>query len=184
MRFYALYIFIFLGVLIPAESSGQTTTNSDTFSSWIQEVQIIANRFDTEEEMLAYYKLKYRVRKIYPMAMTICDMYKDYKTDIDRLDKKRAKRKFSKKLEKELKNEYKDMLKNLYRDEGQMLLDFVERELDMSFYEFLSEVKSPQTAVYWSTLGKFYGYKLKDMYDENDPENIKLEKMLEELGYK
>jgi len=37
--------------------------------------------------------------------------------------------------------------------------------LDVPIYEVIKELKGGATATYWSTLGKLYGYTLKDKYE-------------------
>ena len=55
-------------------------------------------------------------------------------------------------------------MKNLSKTEGKVLVKMIERELDMPFYEIIRTTRGGTTAVYWSTLGKLWGYDLKEGY--------------------
>ncbi|MDQ3017061.1 MAG: DUF4294 domain-containing protein, partial [Bacteroidota bacterium] len=47
---------------------------------------------------------------------------------------------------------------------GKILVKMIERHLDTSMYEVLKSVRGTFTATKWQTVGKLYGYDLKDGY--------------------
>ena len=73
-------------------------------------------------------------------------------------------RKYAKQMQKEAKEGFTDPLKDLTRTQGKILVKMIERHLDTSMYEVLKSVRGTFTAAKWQTVGKLYGYDLKDGY--------------------
>ena len=73
-------------------------------------------------------------------------------------------RKYAKEMQKEAKEGFTDPLKDLTRTQGKILVKMIERHLDTSMYEVLKSVRGTFTAAKWQTVGKLYGYDLKDGY--------------------
>ena len=67
-------------------------------------------------------------------------------------------------LQKKLKKEFKDPLKKLTKTQGKILIEMIERELDTPFHTLVKNLRGGFTAGYWNTLGKMYGYNLKEGY--------------------
>jgi len=125
--------------------------------------------FKDNDEKRRYYKLKRSAQKVYPYATMAIDLYKLTKEETEGM-KKRQRRKYSKKKQKELKKEFESQLKKLTKTQGKVLIAMIERELDVSFFDVISEIRSKATARKYNFLGKFYGYKLKEKFDpEKDP---------------
>jgi hypothetical protein len=69
---------------------------------------------------------------------------------------------------KELKEDMTDRMKNLSKTEGKVLVKMIERELNMPFYEVIRTTRGTATAAYWNTMGKIWGYDLKQGYRHGD----------------
>ena len=60
--------------------------------------------------------------------------------------------------------EFTDPLKNLSRTQGKILVKMIERHLNTSTYDILRDVRGGFNAMKWQTVGKLYGYDLKEGY--------------------
>ena len=76
----------------------------------------------------------------------------------------RDRKKFIKSLEQGMESQLRDQLKNMTRTQGFLMIEMVERELHMSFFDLVKDVKGGFTAFYWNEFGKLYDYHLKDAY--------------------
>jgi hypothetical protein len=76
----------------------------------------------------------------------------------------RDRKKFIKSLEQNMESQLRDQLKNMTRTQGFLMIEMVERELHMSFFDLVKDVKGGFTAFYWNEFGKLYDYHLKDAY--------------------
>ena len=82
----------------------------------------------------------------------------------------RDRKKYIKSLEEGMETQLRDQLKNLSKTQGFLMIEMVERELHMSFFDLVKDVKGNFTAFYWNQFGKLYDYHLKDAYMRgNDP---------------
>jgi hypothetical protein len=73
-------------------------------------------------------------------------------------------------LNRELKEEFQDPLKKLTKTQGKILVEMIEKEIDVPLYFLIKDVRNGFTATKWSTLSKLYGYDLKEGYIEGkDP---------------
>ncbi len=125
--------------------------------------------FENLDEKRYYYKIKRSAEKVYPYAVTAITLYNETLEEIEG-KKKRQRKKITKKKGKQLKEDFEAPLKKLTKTQGRVLIAMIERELDVSFFDVLKELRGGMAASYWNTLGKMYGYKLKEKYDpEDDP---------------
>ncbi len=140
------------------------------YMSEMEEVSFTMPRtFKDDEEKRYYYKIKRSAEKVYPYAVKAIKIYQETKEETEGM-KKRKSKKYTKQKAKELKEEFEAPLRKLTKTQGKVLIAMIERELDVSFFHVLKEVRGGFTASYWNTLGKMYGYKLKKKYDpEDDP---------------
>ena len=119
--------------------------------------------FASKEEYDKYQRYKYYASKVYPYAAEAIRIFKETEYVTSNM-KKKHRRKHIKKLQKELKTEFKKPLKNLTKTQGKILMKMIEKELDTPMYFLIKDLRNGLTATYWSTLGKLYGYKMKEGY--------------------
>ena len=67
-------------------------------------------------------------------------------------------------IQKDIKEEFTDPLKDLSRTQGKVLVKMIERHLDTPMYNVLRDVRGSFTATKWQTIGRLYGYDLKEGY--------------------
>jgi hypothetical protein len=76
----------------------------------------------------------------------------------------RDRKKYIKSLEQGMESQLRDQLKNMTKTQGFLMIEMVEKELHMSFFDLVKDVKGGFTAFYWNEFGKLYDYHLKDAY--------------------
>ncbi len=77
---------------------------------------------------------------------------------------RRQYRKYARKQKKMHKEELEAKLKDLYVEEGKMLIKMVERQTGKPFYEILKESRGSVSATYWQSMSKIWGLSLKEGY--------------------
>ncbi|MEM6725848.1 MAG: DUF4294 domain-containing protein [Bacteroidota bacterium] len=128
-----------------------------------------ARLFEDDEEWDYYKKTRRRANKVYPYAVKALEVFRKIE-DFSKDAKKRQRKKYIKSLQKELKSEFEDPLRNLSKSQGKVLVEMIERELYISMFKLIKELKGGFKANTWTFAGKFLGYKLKKPYDpEDDP---------------
>ena len=139
--------------------------NGDTtFVMSLWPVKIAAKRnFKDLDEQRMYYRYVRAARKVYPDALQAIEMYEEIQEQTADMSK-RKKRRFIRKEHKELKEDFKDQIKNLSKTEGKVLIKMIERQLNQPFYTTIKDTRGGATATYWQTMGKFWGYDLKEGY--------------------
>ena len=119
--------------------------------------------FADDEEYRHYMRYRRYATRVLPYAIEGIRMYNDYLSHTEGLNRRKAKR-YAKSVQKDARDEFIEPLKNLSRTEGRILVKMIERHLDTPMYDILRDVRGNWTAVKWQTLGKMYGYDLKEGY--------------------
>lgn len=100
---------------------------------------------------------------VLPYAIESIRLYRKYEAETEGLKRGKAK-KYAKTLHKDVKSDFTDPLKDLSRTQGKVLIKMIERHLNTSTYDVLKDVRGGFTATKWQTIGRFYGYDLKEGY--------------------
>lgn len=134
----------------------------------LQDVHITSPRqFKNYDEYKLYMRYKRYAADVYPYAKEAIEVYRQIKEETE--DLKRGKRKkYIRTLNKDMKSDYKETFKNMTRTQGKVMIKMIERELDVSFYELIKDVKGGFTATYWDTFSRLYGYHLRDKYQKGE----------------
>jgi hypothetical protein len=136
----------------------------------LDDVSVTSPReFGSVEEYQKYMRYRRYANTVYPYAVEAIKIFRQVEYETSTLSRRQQK-KHNKQLQKELKEEFSDPLKQLSRTQGYILTKMIERELDKPMYELIKGLRGGFTAGYWNQFGKFYGYQLKDKYEEGiDP---------------
>lgn len=125
--------------------------------------------FDYSDERELYNKYKRYAAVVYPYAVQGVRLFRQIEQETEG-QSKRERRRFIKDIEKRLEEEFEKPLKNLSRTQGKILTKMMERNLGKPFYDIIKELKGGFSARYYNSIGKIYGYDLKDGYREGaDP---------------
>lgn len=136
----------------------------------LDEISISSPRnFKDMDERRKYRRYKRYATIVYPYAVEAIRIFKEVEYATEKLPKRKRK-KYIRKLQKDLKREFQDPLKKLTKTQGYILTKMIERELDTPMYDLIKNLKGSMSAAYWGTMGRTFGYKLKEGYIEGkDP---------------
>jgi len=119
--------------------------------------------FSDDEEYRQYMRYRRYAMTVLPYAIESIRLYRKYEAETEDLNRRKSK-KFAKTLHKDVKSDFTDPLKDLSRTQGKVLIKMIERHLNTSTYDVLKDVRGGFTATKWQTIGRFYGYDLKEGY--------------------
>jgi len=128
--------------------------------------------YRTPADQRRFERLVRNVKKVYPYAKLAGLKLRELDGKMAGLNELEQ-RKLYKKAEDELKAEFGDELKALTFTQGHILLKLVDRETGTPTYHIVKELRGNFVAFFWQSLGRLFGYNLKDTYDpEGDDRDI------------
>ena len=137
--------------------------------------------FRSNEERKSFFKLKRRVLKVYPFAIETKQKVDSLNSQLNKIGKKRKKRKHIKAVTKLVKNQYTKALKNLTMKEGRILIKLIYRETGISTYDLLREYRGWWNTTMWQTFARMYDLNLKTSFDPiNVREDMFIDKIIEQ----
>jgi hypothetical protein len=150
---------------IDGEIVTQVIENGDTILTYdLDNITVSIPRvFENKEEYRKYRRYRNYATKVYPYAVESIKIFREMEDATQNMRKKERK-KYIKKLRKQAKKEFKDPLKKLSRTQGKILVKMIERELETNMFQLLKELNGGFSASKWQTVGKLYGYDLKEGY--------------------
>jgi hypothetical protein len=99
------------------------------------------------------YKRKLRqLRRVYPLALQAKKFMLDFQEDIDSQESKRNKKKISKKAHKGLKEKFNYSIRDLYIEEGVLLMKLIHRETGMTVEQIVSTYRGGFQVALYSTM--------------------------------
>lgn len=119
--------------------------------------------FANDEEYRQYMRYKRYAMDVLQYAIEGIRLYREYQRETEDMKKGQAK-KYAKNIQKDVREDFTDPLKNLSRTQGKILVKMIENHLDMPMYDVLRDVRGGFTATKWQTVGRLYGYDLKEGY--------------------
>ena len=146
----------------------EVVNGDSTFVMSLLPVKISARRtFKDLDEQRQFWRYVRAARNVYPYAIKAVELYEQIQDETQDMNKRQRKR-FIKHEHKELKGDMTETLKDLSKTEGHVLIKMIEKQLKKPFYEIVRETRGTTTAAYWNTLGKLWGYDLKEGYHPGD----------------
>ena len=136
----------------------------------LREIEIKAPRtFASADDYKRWERYKRLAPTVVPYAMKAIKTYRFIEAST-RDGSNRDRKKFINSLQQGMESQLRDQLKNLSKTQGFLMIEMVERELHMSFFDLVKDVKGGFTAFYWNEFGKLYDYHLKEAYERGkDP---------------
>lgn len=171
------------------EMVGQTTTDSTTNDSAVRrgryavkigyEVEggdtipvYLLNKFNfssgnskTEAERKAFENLYRWVKKALPYAKLAAFRLQMMEDNLNLLTTERAKKKYIKECEKSIKKQFMDDLKNMYVEEGKILLKLIHRETGKTTFDIMKNYGGTFETIFWQAMAKTYDANMKTTYD-------------------
>jgi hypothetical protein len=146
----------------------EIVNGDSTFLMSLAPARIVAKRqFRDLEEQKQFRRYIWAAKRVYPYALQAVALYEEMEEETDGMNRRQRKRHI-KHEHKELKEDMTERMKNLSKTEGKVLVKMIERELNMPFYEVIRTTRGTTTAAYWNTMGKIWGYDLKQGYRHGD----------------
>ncbi len=126
-----------------------------------------------------YYSLTRKVRRVYPYVREAALRMDSVNMQLEGIDKKRKRRKYTKQYQKYLEERFEPELRKLTRSEGQILSKLIYRETGMPVYDIIKTYRNGLSARLWSMTAWWYDIDLKRPYDPiNDAEDQLIENIL------
>lgn len=122
-------------------------------------------RFKSRQDEQQYWRLVWKVKKVYPYVKEAARLYHKYQQDIPPGAKRRDRRIYIKKAEDELMVLYGPKLKNLTISEGRILIKLIDRETHATSYELIDDLKGGVPAIFWQGVARLFGNNLKSKYE-------------------
>lgn len=152
-----------------------------------QEKDSIKIKYQNIEEVYAdkdFYK-KYntalrRVRKVYPLALYAKEKLDELENELADVDKKRKKKKIAKKANNELKNDFQFVIKDLYIEDGKVLMKLIYRETGMTVAEIIKKYRGKLRSDLIDNLGKIWEQDMDSKYDPKGKDWI-IEKVIQDI---
>jgi len=146
--------------------TGYEVKNGDSIPIYLLKKFKVNNESEaTEEEKLAFKKLVRWVTKTLPYAKLAAFRIQVMEDNLSLMTSEKEKKKYIKACEKAIKAQFMDDLKNLYVEEGKILLKLIHRETGKTTFDIMKNYSSSLETVFWQTMAKTYNANMKTTYD-------------------
>lgn len=119
----------------------------------------------SNEEKIAYQKLVRYVTKALPYAKLAAYRLQMMEDNLKLLKTEREKKKYIKECEKSIKQQFMDDLKNMYVEEGRILLKLIYRETGKSTWDIMKNYGGTFETILYQAVAKTYSADMKVTYD-------------------
>lgn len=161
-------------IIIDGDSIPRTSINLD-------EVLLLHKlEFDSREDRRRYLILRRKTIKVYPYAKLAAERLKTLNDRLDKMKRKRDKKKYAKRIQKYIEGEFKDELKKLTRTEGQILVKLIHRQTGRTTFDLIKELRSGWRAFWFNNTAGLFDISLKKEFDPlNEKEDYLIEDVLQ-----
>lgn len=139
----------------------------DTVALKLREVDVHSRDYQQK-----YNKQLRRVRKVYPLALHAAELVRQFDADLDTIDSKRQQKKYSKQAHEMLKDDYTFVIRDLYVEEGILLMKLIHRETGMTVAEIIRKYRGKMRSELYDNLGKIWEQDLDIKYDATGADKI------------
>ena len=122
--------------------------------------------FKTEEEREQWFKIKRRVKKVYPYAVLAELNLREIEHKISLVQKNKDKKKMIEFYENELRVEFEKQIKSLNQEEGKILVKLLNRNTGKTAYDIIKTHRGTFQALCSQGLARLFGQNLKTEYDK------------------
>ncbi len=145
---------------------GYEIQGSDTLPVYLLNKYIITAKVTkTPEEIKDYENLVRWVRKALPYAKLAAFRLQMMEDNLNLLTSEKEKKKYVKECEKSIKTQFMDDLKNMYVEEGKILLKLIHRETGESTWDIMKDYGGTFEILLYQTMAKTYNADMKVTYD-------------------
>lgn len=187
-KFYILFFLPLLGFGQVIETETDTTEvkyliikgdSIPRLSIDLDEVMLLHKlKFDSKEERRRYLILKRKTIKVYRYAHLAAIRLDSMHARLEKIEKKRDKKKYTKRIQKYIDGEFSDELKKLTRTEGQILIKLIHRQTGNTTFDLVKELRNGWRAFWYNNTASLFKLSLKAEYD---PMNNKEDYLIEDI---
>lgn len=135
-------------------------------------------KFNSKDERKRYLILRRKTLKVYHYARLASIRLDTLNSRLERLEKKRERKRYAKKIQRYLEGEFTDELKKLTRTEGQILIKLIHRQTGKTTYELVKELRNGWRAFWFNSTANMFDISLKRKYD---PMHVKEDYLIEDI---
>lgn len=139
----------------------------DTVAQKLQQIDI-----HTREYQKKYNKQLSRIRKVYPLALHAAELVRQFDEDLEGIDSKRQQKKYGKHAHEMLKDDYTFAIRDLYVEEGILLMKLIHRETGLTVAEIIRKYRGKVRSDIYDGLGKLWDQDLDVKYDPTGVDKI------------
>ena len=161
-------------IIIEGDSIPITAINLD-------EVRLLHKlKFDSREDRRRYLILRRKTIKVYPYAKLAAERLNTLNERLDKMKRKRDKKRYAKRIQKYIEGEFSEKLKKLTRTEGQILIKLIHRQTGKTTVELIKELRSGWRAFWFNNTARLFDISLKRKFDPmNEKEDYLIEDVLQ-----
>ena len=159
-------------IIVEGDSIPRTAINLD-------EVMLLHKlKFDSKENRRRYLILRRKTIKVYPYAKLAAERLISLNERLDKIKRKRDKKRYAKRIQKYIEGEFSEELKKLTRTEGQILIKLIHRQTGKTTFSLIKELRNGWRAFWFNNTAKLFDISLKK---EFDPLNKKEDYLIEDV---
>jgi len=134
--------------------------------------------FNSKEDRRRYLILRRKTIKVYHYAQLAAVRLDTLNARLNRMEKKRDRKRYAKKIQKYMDGEFSAELKKLTRTEGQILIKLIHRQTGRTTFELIKELRNGWRAFWFNNTASLFDLSLKK---EFDPMNVKEDYLIEDI---
>ena len=134
--------------------------------------------FNNKQDRRRYLILRRKTRKVYPYAKLASERLVTMTERLDKIESKRARKKYTKRIQMYIEEEFSEKLKKLTRTEGQILAKLIHRQTGRTAFNLVKELRSGWRAFWYNTTAKMFDISIKDEYK---PFEVKEDYLIEDI---
>ncbi|GAB1858012.1 DUF4294 domain-containing protein [Flavobacteriaceae bacterium MHTCC 0001] len=159
-------------IIMKGDSIPKTAINLD-------EVMLLHRlEFENKQDRIQYLILRRKTLKVYPYAKMAAERLDSLTKHLQKLTKKREKKRYTKQVQKYIEGEFSEELKKLTRTEGQILVKLIHRQTGRSAFDLVKELRNGWRAFWYNTTANVFDIKLKKQYN---PWSVKEDYLIEDI---
>lgn len=161
-------------IIVEGDSIPRTAINLD-------EVMLLHKlNFDSKEDRRRYLILRRKTIKVYPYAKLAAERLISLNERLDKIKRKRDKKRYAKRIQKYIEGEFSEELKILTRTEGQILIKLIHRQTGKTTFSLIKELRNGWRAFWFNNTAKLFDISLKKEFDPlNEKEDYLIEDVLQ-----
>lgn len=168
-------LFVFLGTLSGIQLAHGQEDDSIFYAFFRKDVEIVDPNYKRN-----YAVMLMRIKRVYGYALHAKHLLEEYESDLSAEAKKRQLKKYGKTAHKKLVDDFEYAIKNMYVNDGKVLMKLVYRETGHSVYDIIARYRGTLKAGWYSSIGKLFEQDLKATYNP-DKEDWLIERIVKEI---